>query len=56
MTVAALPMTIIPGLFGMNIPALPLQHTGGAFWILVVLVSVLSSLSAAFALRRGIDV
>ena len=42
-TVAALPMTIIPGLFGMNLPSLPLQHNGGGFWILILLVSVLSS-------------
>ena len=54
-TVAALPMTIIPGLFGMNIHGLPLQDHSEGFWILVVLVSVLSTLCATLMLRRATD-
>ncbi len=54
-TVAALPMTIIPGLFGMNVGGVPLQGHAGGFWILAILVTVLSTAGAATALRRGID-
>jgi zinc transporter len=54
-TVAALPMTIIPGLFGMNVGGLPLQSHAEGFWILVVLVTALSTLGAVLALRRSID-
>jgi zinc transporter len=54
-TVAALPMTIIPGLFGMNVGGLPLQNHAEGFWILVVLVTALSTLGAVLALRRSID-
>ncbi len=54
-TVAALPMTIIPGLFGMNVRGLPLQDHAEGFWILVVLVSVLSTVCAALTLRRATD-
>ena len=54
-TVAALPMTIIPGLFGMNVGGLPLQNHSEGFWILVLLVSILSTVCAALTLRRTID-
>jgi zinc transporter len=54
-TVAALPMTIIPGLFGMNVGGVPLQGHAGGFWMLTMLMTVLSTAAAAVALKRRID-
>ena len=54
-TVAALPMTIIPGLFGMNVGGVPLQGHAGGFWLLTMLVAGLSALGAFIACHRRID-
>jgi hypothetical protein len=42
-------------LFGMNVGGLPLQNHAEGFWILVVLVTALSTLGAVLALGRSID-
>lgn len=47
-TVIALPMTIIPGLFGMNVGGVPLATHHGGFW-LVVLVMILLVIFGALA-------
>lgn len=54
-TVAALPMTIIPGLLGMNIGGLPMQTASHGFLIVIILVIVLSTVAAILALRRDLD-
>lgn len=50
-TVLALPMTIIPGLLGMNVGGLPLQHPAG-FWIVIAVVLGLVGIGAIFAFLR----
>jgi len=53
-TVLALPLTIIPGLLGMNIGGLPLRDHDGGFWLVVALTTSLSAMGAWFAFgRRG---
>ncbi len=50
-TVLALPLTIIPGLFGMNIGGIPLREHDGGFWIVIVLLVVFVSLGGALVFR-----
>jgi zinc transporter len=50
-TVLALPLTIIPGLFGMNIGGIPLREHDGGFWIVVVLLVVFVSLGGVLVFR-----
>jgi zinc transporter len=54
-TVLALPLTIIPGLFGMNIGGIPFREHDAGFWIVVVLLAVFVSLGATlvFRIRRN---
>ena len=40
-TVVAMPMTVISGLLGMNIPGIPFEHNPEAFWIVVLLLVVI---------------
>jgi Mg2+ and Co2+ transporter CorA len=47
-------LPIIPGLFGMNVGGVPLQHAGG-FWMLVVVVAGLAGLAGKLAFRQRID-
>jgi zinc transporter len=54
-TVPALPMTIIPGLFGMNIGGMPSQHHAGAFWLVVLLVSSIAAVGGWMVFGRGSD-
>jgi len=53
-TVIALPMTIIPGLFGMNVGGIPLQHWEGSFWLLAFLVVGLAAVCGVLAFRGGV--
>lgn len=51
-TVLALPINLVAGLFGMNVGGIPLaEHDHGFFWVVVVLTSV-TSLLAYLALKR----
>jgi zinc transporter len=54
-TVLALPMTIIPGLFGMNVGGVPLRDSGAGFWILVVLMTGMVAIGALMAFKRRRD-
>ena len=49
-TVLTLPMTIIPGLLGMNIGGVPLQH-GHGFWGVVVGLSLTAAVGGYLLLR-----
>src|SRR5688500_3396569 len=50
-TVLALPLTIIPGLFGMNVGGVPFADRPGGFWIVVFLVAAIVGLGAALVVR-----
>ena len=54
-TVLALPMTIISGLFGMNVDTIPLQHHNSAFWILVGVMAGIAGLGAFLMFGRRRD-
>ena len=49
-TVLALPMTIIPGLFGMNVGGIPFRDHGAGFW-LAFLVAACTAAAVWFLVR-----
>ncbi|QPF76131.1 transporter [Roseateles sp. DAIF2] len=51
-TVLALPINLVSGLFGMNVGGIPLAEHGHGFWIMVSLIAGLTGLIAFLALRR----
>lgn len=51
-TVLALPLTIIPGFFGMNVRGVPFSDVSGGFWIVVFMVIGFVSLGIAVAWTR----
>ena len=54
-TVLALPINLVSGLFGMNVGGVPLAGHGFGFWIMVAIIGSLTggiAALAAFALRR----
>jgi zinc transporter len=51
-TVLTLPMTIIPGLFGMNVQDVPFGDRQGGFWIVVLIVISMVALGSALVWRR----
>src|SRR5262245_50243438 len=48
-TVLALPLTIVPGLFGMNVGGVPLQEYNGGFWLVTVVVAGIVGLGSGLA-------
>ena len=48
-TVLALPLTIIPGFFGMNVGGVPFSAHSGGFWSVVLIVISIVALGAALA-------
>jgi zinc transporter len=50
-TVLALPLTIIPGLFGMNVGGVPFAERPGGFWIVVLLVVMIVGIGAVLVSR-----
>jgi zinc transporter len=50
-TVLALPMTIIPGLFGMNVGGVPFGEHPAGFWLVLLIVAMVAGAGAYFALR-----
>jgi zinc transporter len=54
-TVVALPMTIIPGLFGMNVGGIPLEGHPWGFWLVLMVVTGLAVLSAYLAFHKRSD-
>lgn len=51
-TVLALPINLVSGLFGMNVGGIPLAETGHGFWIMLALITMLTLLAATLVLRR----
>ena len=52
-TVVTLPMTIVSGLFGMNVGGIPFQSHSAGFWIVLAIVAALAGLGAALAIRTS---
>ncbi|MGH9242700.1 MAG: CorA family divalent cation transporter [Vicinamibacterales bacterium] len=50
-TVLALPLTIIPGLFGMNVGGVPFAGRPRGFWIVVFLVAAIVGVGATLVVR-----
>src|SRR5262245_46379043 len=44
-TVLALPLTIIPGIFGMNVRGIPFSDAGSGFWVVVLVMSAVVGLA-----------
>ena len=51
-TVLALPINLISGLFGMNVGGIPLSEDKGGFWIMVSVIAALTVVIAFLAVRR----
>jgi zinc transporter len=54
-TVLALPLTIIPGMLGMNVGGVPFREHDGGFWIVIGFLSLMSALGAWWAFGRHRD-
>jgi zinc transporter len=53
MTTTLLPITLITGVFGMNVGGLPWLRSGNGFWYVVVLMALSVLLTLAFISRRS---
>ena len=53
MTAVLLPMTIISGLFGMNVGGLPLVNTPMGFWVVSAVSIVIAAATYLFVRRLG---
>jgi zinc transporter len=51
-TVLALPLTIIPGLLGMNVGGVPMRENEAAFWLVVAALAALTIAGAMWVFRR----
>jgi zinc transporter len=51
--VLALPMTIIPGLFGMNVGGVPFRDHAAGFWSVVAIVIAVAGVGALLAFRHS---
>ena len=52
MTVLALPINILAGLFGMNVGGVPLAQNPHGFWVVAAIVAAFTLVAGWFALRR----
>lgn len=55
MTVLALPINILAGLFGMNVGGIPLADNPSGFWIIAVLITVFAGAATWLVVNRGSD-
>jgi zinc transporter len=51
-TVLALPVNMVAGLFGMNVGGIPLANGGSGFWIIGFILLILTSVLAYLAFRQ----
>ena len=54
-TVLALPINLVAGLFGMNVGGIPLAEQASGFWIIVATLMVVTALLAYLTLGRQRD-
>ncbi len=54
-TVLALPINMVAGLFGMNVGGIPLAHDGLGFWSIIVILLILTAILAYLAFGRRRD-
>ena len=54
-TVLALPINLTAGLFGMNVGGIPYNDNPAGFWIVLVIVTVVTLAAAWFAFRHGAE-
>lgn len=54
-SVLALPINMIAGLFGMNVGGIPLAHDAAGFWVVVAIVASFTLIAARLAFRRSGD-
>jgi zinc transporter len=54
-TVLALPINMIAGLFGMNVGGVPLAQDGHGFWIVVALVIAFTAVAGWIVFRKRVD-
>lgn len=54
-TVLALPINIIAGLFGMNVGGIPLAHDNSGFWLVIVMVASFTLIAVWFAFGKNRD-
>lgn len=54
-TVLALPINIIAGLFGMNVGGIPLAQHGSGFWVVVAIVATFTAVAGAWVFRKRGD-
>lgn len=54
-TVLALPLTVVSGLFGMNVGGIPFANHAGGFWIVVFLVTAIIVIAGVIARARYRD-
>lgn len=52
LTAVLLPMTLVTGIFGMNVPDLPGVHGGGAFWHVMLLIVLSGAVTLAALIWR----
>ncbi len=51
-TTVFMPLTLITGMFGMNLPGIPFFHDGNGFWIVTLIMAVLAVLEVLWFWRR----
>lgn len=51
-TVLALPINLMSGMFGMNVGGIPLGEHPGGFWIMIAIIATLTAVIAALTLGR----
>ena len=51
-SVLALPINIIAGLFGMNVGGIPLAHDNAGFWVVVAIVASFTLVAGRFMFSR----
>jgi zinc transporter len=54
-TVLALPINLVAGLFGMNVGGIPLAADESGFWVIVFVLAAITTTAIWFILRRGSD-
>jgi zinc transporter len=54
-TVLALPINLVAGLFGMNVGGIPLAADESGFWVIVCVLAAITTTAIWLILRRGSD-